>query len=601
MTRRPPGRSRPRPPRAGHRPARPLHPVVSEVDLQRGVRRRLTVLVVLLFAGQAVLLGRLVYIQGSQAGHLQRLAMNQQLGAFVLPTHRGRIFDRAGRPLVTNVAVESVFAIPRAIQDREGFARRVAPLLRMDPREIERRLTPDLYFVWLKRKVSPETAAALRALKLEGRLGFLEEARRAYPNGDLAAHLLGFVGIDNQGLAGVELAYESTLQGRPGKAVVGRDAVGRPIVETERLAAAAVDGADLVLTIDQVVQHIVERELEKAVEETGSKRGIALMMDPRTGEMLALAAVPSFDPGAFQRVPPSRWVNRPIGEVYEPGSTFKLVTAAAALDSGRVDLNDVFGCPAYLQAGIHRIRDAHRYCTDTQILTDIIRHSSNIGAAEVAARLGKETFYEYIRRFGFGVPTGIDLPGEAAGIVRPPQEWLGPGLQTIGFGQGISGTALQMLVGASALANDGVLVRPHVVRMVRDSEGRLLQGVSAAPRRRAVSPEAAAAVVRMMIRTVEDGTGKLAAVPGYVIAGKTGTAQIPAPQGGYLEGQYISSFIGFAPIPDPRLAILVVLDEPRGAYYGGAVAAPLFRAIAERVLWYLRVPPSTPAVPAQTP
>src|SRR3990172_7295668 len=211
-------------------------------------------------------------------------------------------------------------------------------------------------------------------------------------------------------------------RGRPGGAVVGRAATGRPIVETRRLAAPAVDGADLVLTVDQVVQHIAERELEKAVEETGAVRGMVLVMDPRTGEMLALAAVPSFDPGAFQRVPPKRWVNRPIGDIYEPGSTFKLITAAAALDSGRVDLTDVFDCPESLQVGTHRIRDAHRYCTTSQTLTDVIRYSSNVGAAEVAARLGKETFYSYIRRFGFGAPTGIDLPGEAIGIVRPPQE-----------------------------------------------------------------------------------------------------------------------------------------------------------------------------------
>src|SRR3972149_5810490 len=272
-------------------------------------------------------------------------------------------------------------------------------------------------------------------------------------------------------------------RGGPAGRAAGGARTGRPTAETQRLAAPAVDGADLVLTVDQVVQHIAERELEKAVEETGAVRGMVLVMDPRTGEMLALAAVPTYNPGAFQRVPPKRWVNRPIGEVFEPGSTFKLITAAAALDSGRVDLTDVFDCPESLQVGTHRIRDAHRYCTTSQTLTDVIRYSSNVGAAEVAARLGKERLYEYIRRFGFGAPTGIDLPGEAIGIVRPPQEGLGPGLQTIGFGQGISATPLQMLVGASALANDGVLVRPHVVRMVRDREGRLLQGVSAAPRR----------------------------------------------------------------------------------------------------------------------
>ncbi len=549
-----------------------------------------------------MLLGRLVYIQGTQAGRLQRLALNQQLEAFTLPTRRGRIFDRAGRPLVTNVEAESVFAVPRAIPDPPAFARRVAPLLQLDPQEVERRLEPHLYFVWLRRKVSPQTAAALRALRLDGQVGFLREQPRAYPSGTLAAHLLGFVGVDNQGLAGVELAYDTILRGRPGRAVTGRDAVGRPLVETQRLAAPPVDGADLVLTIDQVVQHIAERELEKAVRESGAVRGTVLAIDPRTGEVLALAVVPSFDPGAFQRVPPQRWVNRPVSEVYEPGSTFKVITVAAALDAGRVTLADRFDCPPSLQVGAHRIRDVHRYCTTTQTLTDVIRYSSNVGAAQVAARVGSETFYAYIRRFGFGAPTGIDLPGEAGGIVRPPQEWLGPSLQTIGFGQGISATPLQVLVAASALANGGVLVRPHVVRMVRDREGRLLQGVGTPPGRRVVSPEVAAAVMRMMVRAVEDGTGRQAAVPGYVVAGKTGTAQIPAPEGGYLEGRYIASFLGFAPVPQPRLAILVVLEEPRGAYYGGAVAAPVFRAIADRVLWYLRVPPDASAsLPASTP
>lgn len=593
MTRRPSGRSRPRLHGLRRRPApSSRRPSVTAADLQRAVRRRILVLFAVLFSAQGLLLGRLVYIQGTQAGHLQRLALNQQLEAFPLPTQRGRIFDRAGRPLVTNVEAESVFAVPRAIPDRRAFARRVAPLLELNPQEVERRLEPGLYFAWLRRRVSPQTAAGLRALRLDGQVGFLREERRAYPNGTLAAHLLGFVGVDNQGLAGVELAYDFTLRGRPGRAVTGRDAVGRPLVETQRLAAPPVDGADLVLTIDQVVQHIAERELQKGVQKSGAARGMVLAIDPRTGEVLALAAVPSFDPGAFQRVPPRRWVNRPISEVYEPGSTFKVITVAAALDAGRATLAERFDCPPSLQVGPHRIRDVHRYCTTTQTLTDIIRYSSNVGAAQVAARLGRKTFYDYIRRFGFGAPTGIDLPGEARGIVRPPQEWLGPSLHTIGFGQGISATPLQLLVAASALANGGVLVRPHVVRMVRDREGRLLQGVGTPPGRRVVSPEVAAAVVRMMVRAVEDGTGKLAAVPGYVVAGKTGTAQIPAPEGGYLEGRYIASFLGFAPVPQPRLAILVVLEEPRGAYFGGTVAAPVFRAIAEAALWYLRVPPS---------
>ncbi|MDQ7850493.1 MAG: penicillin-binding protein 2 [Armatimonadota bacterium] len=603
MTRRPTGRSRLRLQRARPRAApSPRRPPVTAAQLQQAVRRRILVLFVLLLFAQGLLLGRLIYIQGTQAGYLQRLALNQQLEAFSLPSQRGRIFDRTGRPLVTNVEAESVFAVPRAIPDARAFARRVAPLLQLDPQEVERRLEPGLYFAWLRRKVSPQMAAALRALRLEGQVGFLREERRAYPNGTLAAHLLGFVGVDNQGLAGVELAYDATLRGHPGKVVTGRDAVGRPLVETQRLAAPPMDGADLVLTIDQVVQHIAERELQKGVQESGAARGTVLAIDPRTGEVLALAAVPSFDPGAFQRVPPQRWVNRPISEVYEPGSTFKVITVAAALDAGRVTLADRFDCPPFLQVGAHRIRDVHRSCTTTQTLTDIIRHSSNVGAAQVAARLGRQTFYDYIRRFGFGTATGIDLPGEAPGIIRPPQEWLGPSLQTIGFGQGISATPLQLLVAASALANGGVLVRPHVVRMVRDREGRLLQAVGTPPGRRVIAAEVAAAALRMMIRVVEDGTGKLAAVPGYVVAGKTGTAQIPAPQGGYFAGRYISSFLGFAPVPHPRLAVLLVLEEPRGAYFGGAVAAPVFRAIVEAALWYLRVPPSASApLPPSTP
>lgn len=564
----------------------------AEVDLGRVVRLRTTIAYVVILAGLAVLLGRLISIQGAQADHLRALALSQQVGAVVLPSHRGRIFDRLGRPLATNLETQSVYAVPRAISDRAAFARKVAPLLKMDPRLVERRLEPHLYFVWLQRKVTPETVAALRALGLEGKLGFLAEDRRAYPNGSLAAHLLGFVGIDNQGLAGVELGYDEILQGRAGKAVGGRDAIGRLRPDTQRLATAPADGADVVLTVDEVIQHLTERALAGALEQTGAVRGMALVMDPRSGEMLAMAAAPAFAPGSFDRVAPARWSNRPISDVFEPGSTFKLVTAAAALDSGRVRTTDRFGCPEYLQVGSHRIRDAHRTCKTTQNLADVLRRSSNVGAAEVAQRLGKEVLYHYIRRFGFGAPTGIDLPGEAAGIVNPPAEWRGPGLQTIAFGQGISATALQMLAAASALANDGVMVQPHVMRMVRDREGRLLRAASPEPGRRVVSAATAAALLRMMVRTVEDGTGAAAALPGYVVAGKTGTAQKPGPDGGYLPGRYVASFIGFVPVPNPRLAILVVLDEPRGAYYGGTVAAPVFREIAGRALWYLRVPPA---------
>lgn len=566
-----------------------------ESDLQARVRRRAGIALSLAWLALAGLAVRLVDLQVVEAGRLRRLALHQYLGALVLPPSRGRIFDRAGRPLATNVEVESVYAVPRAIRRPRAFAARVAPILGVPAGEVLRRLDPDLYFVWLQRKVPAETAQRLRALGLGGELGFLVEEQRRYPNGPLAAHVLGFVGIDNQGLAGVELQYDRVLRGREGRVVVGRDAVGRPLAGTERLEAVREDGRDLVLTVDQVIQHVVEAALDRALATTGARRALALVMDPRTGEVLAMATRPAFDPARFDRVAPERWYNRPISEVLEPGSTFKLVTAAAALDTGRVQLQDRFGCPPFLPVGRHRIRDAHRSCRTTQTLDDIIRHSSNVGIAQVARRLGRAELHTYIRRFGFGAPTGIDLPGEGAGIVRPPEAWRGPGLETIAFGQGISATPLQLLVGLSAIANDGVLLRPYVVRMVRDREGRVVEAVGPTPVRQVVRPAVAHTLMRMLVRTVEDGTGRQAAIPGYTVAGKTGTAQKPAPGGGYLPGRYVASFVGFAPVPHPRLAALVLLDEPRGAYYGGAVAAPVFRDIIARALWYLRIPPAPDA------
>lgn len=544
-------------------------------------------------AAVGLLLVRLVQLQVVRADDLGTLAQRQQLATIALEPHRGRLLDRQGRPLAINVESTSIYAVPSLITDRPAFAARIAPALGRSPEEVVRRLAGGRYFVWLARKVPPQTIAQVKVLGLGEQIGFRVEDRRAYPNGTLAAHLLGFVGIDNQGLAGVELAYDRTLRGKAGEAVAAHDGLGRILIETQRTVEAPQDGADLLLTIDQVVQHIAERELDAAMRRTQARRGSVLVMDPRTGELLALALRPAFDPNSGPQARPDLWLNRAIAEVYEPGSTFKIVTAAAALDADLVSSDDIFICEGFLRVGNHTIRDAQGRRHGRVTLGDIIKNSCNVGAAQVATRLGKATFYRYIRAFGFGTPTGVDLPGEVAGLVPPPAAWLGPGLQTIGFGQGVSVTALQLLTAATVLANDGVMVRPHVVRGIRDREGRTTEVIDREVGRRAVGPATASAVRQMLITAVREGSGAQARIAGHEVAGKTGTAQKPSPAGGYDPGRYVASFLGLVPAGDPRLAILVILDEPRGAYFGGEIAAPVFREVAAQTLWYLRIPPQS--------
>jgi cell division protein FtsI (penicillin-binding protein 3) len=531
-----------------------------------------------------------------RAGDLERIAARQQFGEMVIEPRRGRLLDRSGRPLAVNVEVESVYAVPSRIADAAVFARAVAPVLGLKPAEVRRRLTPSRHFVWLARKVSPQVSAGLRARNLGAAVGFLPEARREYPNGTIAAHVLGFAGMDNQGLAGAELAFDRYLGGRAGLARVERDAMGRPRFETRTVVRAPTDGADVVLTIDQVIQHIAERELDLTVQATRSKWGAALIVEPQSGEILAMAIAPRFDPNAFQKAKPAQWTNPAVSHLYEPGSTFKIILAAAALDAGAVDEKDTFINNGTYRVAGYTIREAHGRKYPRQTLGDIVRNSSNVGAAMVATRLGATPFHDTIRRFGFGERTGIDLPGEASGLVPPPGQWGGATLQTVAFGQGISATPLQLLMAGAALANGGDVVRPHVLRAVRDAEGRALEVTEPSAIRSAVSAAAAERVTAMMIDTVARGTGKQAIVDGYQVAGKTGTAQKPGPNGGYLAGSYVASFLGIVPADRPRLAILVVLDDPKGEYYGGVVAAPLFRAIASQVLWHLRVAPTEPVV-----
>lgn len=585
--RRPPGRDLP----PGRRSFR--HAAEADAEHHRLIRMRAALLLLGLALATLGLGARLVSLHVVQAGALEQIAERQQLGTLILDPRRGRLLDRSGRPLAVNVDAESVFAVPSKIASPAVFARTVAPILGIQESDLTGRLRPDRHFLWLSRKVSPGVAAALRAKSLGEQIGFVAEARREYPNGTLAANLLGFAGIDNQGLAGAELGFDRFLRGQSGLARVERDAMGRPRFETRTVVREPTDGADILLTIDQVIQHIAERELDRALAETRAAWGTILIMDSQTGEMLAIATAPRFNPNEFAQVRPAEWNNPALSTVYEPGSTFKIVLAAAALETGAVDEREIFVNDGFLKVpGGYVIKEARGRRYPRQTLGDIIRNSSNVGAAMVATRVGAERYYEAIRQFGFGSPTGIDLPGEAAGLVPPPDRWQGAALQTIGFGQGISVTPLQLLVAGAALANGGVLARPHVLRAVRDAEGRALVVTSPSPGQRAVSSPVARRVVAMLEEVVQRGTGTQARIDGYRVAGKTGTAQKPAPTGGYLSDAYVASFLGLLPVDRPQLAVLVVLDSPKGDYFGGVVAAPVFRAVASQVLWQLRIAPS---------
>jgi cell division protein FtsI/penicillin-binding protein 2 len=435
----------------------------------------------------------------------------------------------------------------------------------------------------------------VQTLGLGDAVGIVPESRRTYPGGTLAASVIGFTGVDDRGLAGLELEYDRMLRGIVGVGVADRDAIGRELVQTLRILTRPHDGATVVLSLDEVIQHIAERELARALERSGASAGTVIVMDPRTGGILAMASFPTFDPERYQTAPASLWKNRAIADVYEPGSTFKLILAAAALGTHAVAPEDAFSDPGWIRINGFTIHDAEAPAhAGALTLSDIVTYSSNVGAAQVATRLGKSRLSEYIHRFGFGRPTGIDLPGEAAGIVRPLGRWLGPSLQNIAFGQGISVTPLQLLVAASALATHGLAVHPHLMEVVRDPGGHTVATPGDVAPERVVAPEVADQVLRMMRQVVQRGTGTKAQIDGYAVAGKTGTAERPSASGGYESDAYVASFVGIVPADDPRLAVLVVVDRPRGVYFGGEVAAPAFREIARQVLYYLRVPPAEP-------
>ncbi|MEW6616300.1 MAG: penicillin-binding transpeptidase domain-containing protein [Thermodesulfobacteriota bacterium] len=523
---------------------------------------------------------------------LSQLAERQYRKVISVVPKRGVIYDRNREEIAISIDVDSIYAEPVKITDPYKTAKELSPILKVSEKELERKLTVKKPFTWVSRRVSPDQSIKVKNLSLSG-IDFIKEARRFYPNRETAGNIIGFAGLDSRGLEGLELQYNDYLKGETTSSVVERDALGRVILSHGLKQGNEEAGNDLVLTIDKTIQYIAEKELKEAVARARAKSGVIVAMNPKTGEMLAIAIEPQFNPNIFGKYPPSFWRNRAVTDCFEPGSTFKVFLASAALEKGIVSPKDTFFCEnGSYNVARRTIHDTHSY--GWLSLQDIIKFSSNIGAGKIGERLGRETLYEYIRKFGFGEKTGIDLPGETSGQVRPTNEWSQIAVNTISFGQGVSVSAIQLIRGLSAIANKGDLMKPYIVKQIVSPEGKIIKEFSPQVVRRVISEKTARDVTSIMKTTVlQGGTGTKASMDGYEVAGKTGTAQKPNPSlGGYFNDKYIALFMGFTPADDPNVAILVLIDEPRGLFYGGDVAAPVFKKVAEETLHYMGVLPS---------
>ena len=554
-----------------------------------GLRARVLILAVLLAGMFVGLAGRLAYLQLYRHAELSQMAERQYSRTVVLPARRGPILDRHGAALATSTPAESLFAQPRFVGDPVRVSARLAPLLNLPERDLHATLTSSRPFVWLRRKLPPAQAAAIAALREPG-LGFIPEPMRLYPNRELAAHVLGFEGADG-GLEGVERALNVELAGADGKAVVGRDALGRD-AGVQRVLQSPTPGAGVMLTLDKTIQYVAEREVEAVYRRTGSKAAMAVAMDPRTGDVLAMAIRPTFNPNTFGELLSRDVVrNRAITDPFEPGSTFKAIMAAAALEERVVRPEDRIyaenGAITIARATIH---DWKRYGWLT--FSEVLQNSSNVGAIKVGLALGSERYYRYMTAFGFGAPTEVGLSGESRGQLRDPRRWSALSLPTMSIGQEVSVTAMQIVAAFGAIANDGMLVRPRVVRALVDERGRATRRMEPRAVRQVVSKETARTLTRILTKVVDGGTGRHAAIPGYDVAGKTGTAQKldPATRR-YSRAPGVLSFIGFAPAEAPRFVMLVMLDEPKNEKWGSEAAAPVFSAIGREILRYLEVPP----------
>ncbi|MBN2247830.1 MAG: penicillin-binding protein 2 [Coriobacteriia bacterium] len=535
--------------------------------------------------------GRLVYVQVVQGPEYAEAAAQQRMRDITINPERGFIYDREGEVLAESMEARTIYAVPGAVEDKAGAAAAIANAIGGSAVDYEEKLSRDSNFVYIARKVDVGQAESLRSLEIAG-LGFLEDSRRVYPSNELACQVLGFVGVDDEGLSGLELYYEDLLGGSPGRLIGERDTSGRPIPGGVTYEEEAVDGEDIVLTIDKDIQYQAQVALAEAVQKWGAKAGSVIVMDPRNGEILAMASYPQFNPNRFGEADEDAFRNRAIVDTYEPGSTIKSLTAAAVIDAGLHDPASVFELPPTIDIGGRTIHESHDRAAVSWTLTDIVTQSSNVGAVKLGLSLGEEALYDYFSRFGLTEKTGVDYPGEVKGWLGAPDQWSPSSLATITFGQGVSVTPLQLTRALAAIANGGDLITPHFLKEAAVETEKAPTLVT----KRAISEETARQMRIVLTDVVHEGTGAAAAVPGYEVAGKTGTAQKARTDGraGYAEGKYVASFSGFLPADDPRIVIVVNIDEPSNSIYGGTVAAPTFSRIAAYCVDHLKIPPGEP-------
>lgn len=548
---------------------------------------RLLALFVAMLLCSGVLAGRLFLLQVMDSGRMSAIASDQRLRTLTLPAHRGSILASDGSELAITLETHSVYASPREVSDPWSVAGALSPVLGVDVSVLADKLSADSGFVYLARWLEPEVAEKVQALDLRG-LGVVREPKRHYPAGTLASQVIGFVGDENKGLGGLESQYDSLLTGRPGRAVLERDPSGRVIPVGVSSIEEAVQGNDLVLTLDRQIQYEAEAALARAVDRWNARGGTIVVMDPRTGDLLAMANNPNFDPNDIRSSKASDRRNRAVTDVVEPGSVSKMITAAAALEKGVVAPDEIMRVEDSLRIGDKLFTDSHPHPALNLSFAQVLQTSSNVGTIKVAERMGRETLHEYLVRFGFGSRTGLGLPGESPGILAAPERWWRTSLGTIAIGHGVAVTPLQLARSYATLANGGTAVQPNLIRATVDSSGNLHFPPSPAGER-VIEQDTARALTAMLVGVTESssGTGRAAAVPGYHVAGKTGTAQKPKSGSAGYSG-YISSFVGFAPAEDPRLVVSVVLDDPV-PFLSGETAAVTFQEVMEFSLRRLAV------------
>ncbi|MEG6521881.1 stage V sporulation protein D [Desulfotomaculum sp. 1211_IL3151] len=555
------------------------------------VRRRVTCLFLMAVAFLSLIIFRLAWIQFVRGDELRQEGIINRMRDVPVEAKRGSIMDRNGNELVTSVSADSIYAIPNHIEKPDQVASQIAPLLGMDVEQVKKIITKKSRFEWIKRKVDFEASQKIKDLKIEG-IGFAEESRRYYKQETLAPHILGFTGTDNQGLMGMEAAFEEELKGIPGRIVIEHDAAGREIPQALHQYISPTQGNNLVLTLDQTIQHFVERELDKIVATYNPKMAVIIVMEPKTGKILALGNRPTFNPNKWREVPQSVWDRNPaVWYNYEPGSTFKIITASSALEENTVKVGDRFYDPGFYQVADRKIRCWKVEGHGSQSFEEVVQNSCNPGFIQVGLDLGKEKFYKYIRAYGFGQSTGLGLPGEARGIMIPEKDATNLNIATMSIGQSIAVTPIQLITAISAVANGGILMKPQLVERIEDQKGKVIKNIGPQEVHQVISQETANVTSQLLENVVMKGSGKNAFVDGYRAAGKTGTAQVVSERGGYASGKYVASFAGFAPVNDPKISVLIMVAEPQGGiYYGSQVAAPVFSPLAKDILRYMGVP-----------